>query len=68
MNVLKIISEKRVVGDIRILIQKYIQSLKGQIISKRFFLAKDSSKKQTKTRRILVKTNSFVGFLEESSA
>ena len=41
---------------------------KGQIISKRFFLAEDSSKKQTKTRRILVKTNSFVRFLEESSA
>ena len=40
---------------------------KGQIISKRFFLAKDSSKKRRKTRRILVKTNSFVRFLEESS-
>ena len=33
--------------------------VKGQIISKRFFLAEDS-------RRILVKTNSFVRFLEES--
>ena len=33
-----------------------------------FFLAEDSSKKQTKTRGILVKTNSFVRFLEESSA
>ena len=43
--------------------------VKGQIISKSFFfLAKDSSKKRTKTRRILVKTNSFVRFLEESSA
>ena len=42
--------------------------IKGQIISKRFFLAEDSSKKRTKTRRILVKTNSFVRFLEESSA
>ena len=41
---------------------------KGQIISKRFFLAEDSSKKRTKTRRILVKTNSFVRFLEESLA
>ena len=41
---------------------------KGQIVSKRFFLAEDSSKKWTKTRRILVKTNSFVRFLEESSA
>ena len=40
-----------------------------QIISKRFFfLAEDSSKIRTKTRRILVKTNSFVRFLEESSA
>ena len=41
---------------------------KGQIISKRFFLAEDSPKKRTKTRRILVKTNSFVRFLGESSA
>ena len=41
---------------------------KGQIISKRLFLVEDSSKKRTKTRRILVKTNSFVRFLEESSA
>ena len=39
--------------------------LKGQIISIRLFLAKDSSKKRPKTRRILVKTNSFVRFLEE---
>ena len=39
---------------------------KGEIISKCFFLAEDSSKKQTKTRCILVKTNSFVRFLEES--
>ena len=41
---------------------------KGQIISKRFFLAEDSFKKRTKTRRILVNTNSFVRFLEESMA
>ena len=41
---------------------------KGQIISKRFFLAEDSSEKRTKTRRILVKTNSFLRFLEESLA
>ena len=46
----------------------YRLDLKGQIISKRFFLAKDSSKKRTKTRRTVVKTNSFVRFLEESSA
>ena len=39
---------------------------KGQIISKHFFLAKDSSEKRTKTSRILVKTNSFVRFLGES--
>ena len=32
-------------------------SIKGQIISKRFFLAEDSPKKRTKTRRKLVKTN-----------
>ena len=43
-------------------------TIKGQIISKRFFLAKDSSKKRTKTRRTLVKMNSFVRFLEESLA
>ena len=42
--------------------------LKGQIISKGFFLAEHSSKKRTKTRRIPVKTNSFVRFLEESMA
>ena len=41
---------------------------KGQIISKRFFLAEDSSKKRTKTSHIVVKMNSFVHFLEESSA
>ena len=40
----------------------------GQIILKRFFLAEDSSKIRTKTRRILVKSNSFVHFLEDSSA
>ena len=39
---------------------------KGQIISKRFFLAEDSPIKRTKTRRILVKTNSFVRFLGKS--
>ena len=48
--------------------QKNFEATKGQIISKHFFLAKDSSKKRTKTRRILVKMNSFVRFLEESSA
>ena len=47
---------------------KKCQNSKGKIVSKRFFLAKDSSKKRTKTRHILVKTNSFVRFLEESSA
>ena len=41
---------------------------KGQVISKRFFLAEDSPKKRTKTRRILLKMNSFVRFLGESSA
>ena len=45
----------------------YVQQLanfstKGQIISKRFFLAEDSPKKRRKTRCILVKTNSFVRF------
>ena len=42
--------------------------LKGQIISKRIFLAEDSPKKRTKTSHTLVKTNSFVRFLGESSA
>ena len=46
----------------------YIPRIKGQIISKRSFLTKDSPKKRTKTSRILVKTNSFVRFLGESSA
>ena len=41
---------------------------KGQLISNRFFLAEDSPKKRTKTRLILVKTNSYVRFLGESSA
>ena len=45
-----------------------INIAKGQIISKRFFLAEDSSEKRTKTRRILVKMNSFVRFLEELTA
>ena len=50
------------------LVEVWNLGCKGQIISKRFFLAKDSSKKRTKTRRILVKTNSFVRFLGEYSA
>ena len=57
------------VGDLwdsKLILNKFI--LKGQIISKCFFLAEDSPKKRTKTRRILVKTNSFVRFLGESSA
>ena len=36
---------------------KKCQNSKGKIVSKRFFLAKDSSKKRTKTRHILVKPN-----------
>ena len=47
---------------------KYLCVSKGQIISKRFFQDEDSSKKRTKTRRTIVKTNSFVRFLGESSA
>ena len=47
----------------------YLLDSTGQIISKRFFfLAEDSSKKRTKTRRMLVKTNSFIRFLKESLA
>ena len=42
--------------------------IKGQLISKANCQAEDSPKKRTKTRRILVKTNSFVRFFEESSA
>ena len=38
---------------------------KGKLISKRFLGSSISSKKRTKTSRILVKTNSFVRFLEE---
>ena len=41
-----------------------IDLTKGQIISKRFFLAEDSSEKRTKTRRTLVKMNSFVRFFD----
>ena len=41
-----------------------VEDIKGQLISKRFLGSSLSSKKQTKTRRILVKTNSFVRFLE----
>ena len=55
-----------IVNRERILNESFLT--KGQIISKRFFLAEDSSKKQTKTRRILVKMNSFIRFLEESSS
>ena len=39
--------------------QPLLYKIKGRIISKHFFLAKDSSKKRTKTRRILVK-NEFI--------
>ena len=62
------ISSYRIYREIVLYHEKKIIWAKGQIISKRFFLAEDSSKKQTKTRRILVKTNSFVRFSEESSA
>ena len=33
---------------------------KGQIISKRFFLAKDSPKKRTKIRRMYTSKNEFI--------
>ena len=42
--------------------------LKGQLISKANCQAEDSPKKRTKTRRTLVKMNSFVCFFGESSA
>ena len=46
--------------------RNYEQIYKGQLISKRFFGGSSiSSKKRTKTHRILVKTNLFVRFLEE---
>ena len=38
---------------------------KGQIISKGNLVSSISSKKRTKTRRLVVNTNSFVHFLEE---
>ena len=42
--------------------------VKGQLISKANQQAGDSPKKRTKTHRTVVKTNSFVRFLGESSA
>ena len=42
--------------------------LKGQLIWKQTNQAEDSPKKRTKTRRTVVKTNSFVRFLGESLA
>ena len=42
--------------------------LKVSYFRKQTNQAEDSPKKRTKTRRILVKTNLFVRFLEESSA
>ena len=41
---------------------------KGQVISKGFLVSSIPSKKRTKTCRIVVKTNSFVRFLEEFTA
>ena len=41
---------------------------KGQIISKYLYGVFNFFQKRTKTSRILVKTNSFIRFLEESSA
>ena len=41
---------------------------KGQLISKYILVSSISSKKQTKTRRIIVKTKLFVSFLEEITA
>ena len=40
-------------------------TIKGQLISKSFLRSSISSKKRTKTRRSVVKTNSFIRFLEE---
>ena len=45
-----------------------VDRVKGQIISKCLFVSSISSKKQTKTCRTVVKTNSFVHFLEEFMA
>ena len=42
--------------------------VKGQVISKGFLVSSISYKKRTKTCRIVVKTNSFVRFLEEFTA
>ena len=42
--------------------------IKGQVISKGFSVSSISSKKRTKTSRIVVKSNSFVRFLEELTA
>ena len=42
--------------------------LEGHLISKCHLLTSVSSKKRTKTRRMVVKTNSFVQFLEEFTA
>ena len=41
---------------------------KGQLISKYILVSSISSKKHTKTRRIIVKTKLFVRFLEEITA
>ena len=46
----------------------FLTTVKVRLSRNDFFLAEDSPKKRTKTRRILVKTNSFVRFLGESSA
>ena len=44
------------------------ESAKGQIISKRFFLAEDSPKKRTNEFVFTSMRHVFVRFLEESSA
>ena len=51
------------------MVYNFFSLTKGQIISKRFFFSgRGFFQKRTKTIRILVKTNSFVRFLRESSA
>ena len=62
------IQGRKLYEEIRYLGKSFFSLTKGQLISKANQQAGDSPKKRTKTHRTVVKTNSFVRFLGESSA
>ena len=59
---------KQLLVGLRNLLRGKFCSFEGQVISKGFLVSSISSKKQTKTGRLVVKTNPFARLLEEFTA